>query len=125
MEREAPSDIYRMMRAIRSLAYNRELQPLVEGRIERAESKIRGYLLTNSLTATRIGPYQVEINEEGDIDYSRLPVDDNWQQLSLPQVTGSQEAAEVSADSGNGMISRENVLQIIERRQSDVIVPER
>ena len=116
--------MYRLMRAVRSLAYNRELKPLVEGRIERAESKIRGYLLTNSLTATRIGPYQVEMNEEGDIAYSRLLVDE-WEQLPLPQVTGSREAAEVSADSGNGMISRENVLQIFEQRLSDVIVHDR
>ena len=54
----------RLMRSIRSLAYNRELQPLVEDRIERAEANLRGYLLTNGLAATRVGPYQVDMDEE-------------------------------------------------------------
>ena len=66
MEREGPEVMVRLMRSIRSLAYNRELQPLVEDRIERAESSLRGYLLINGLAATRVGFYQVEMDEEGD-----------------------------------------------------------
>ena len=92
MERERPDEVYRLMRAIRSLSYNRGLQPLVEGRIERAESKLRGYLLKQNLTATRVGPYEVEMDEEGDISLSRLPVDDGWEQLSLPRLVSSQTA---------------------------------
>jgi hypothetical protein len=90
MEREGPEVMVRLMRSIRSLAYNRELKPLVEDRIERAEASLRGYLLTNGLAATRVGPYQVEMDEEGDISLTRLPVDD-WQQLPLPQLNGSRE----------------------------------
>jgi hypothetical protein len=89
MERERPNEMVRLMRAIRSLAYNRELQPLVEGRIERAESKLRGYLIRQNLTVTRIGPYEVELDGEGDILLSRLPMDDGWEQLSLPRLDSS------------------------------------
>ena len=92
MERERPNEMVRLMRAIRSLAYNRELQPLVEGRIERAESKLRGYLIRQDLTATRIGPYEVEMDGDGEILLSRLPMDDGWEQLSLPRMVVSQSA---------------------------------
>ena len=74
--------------AIRSLAYNRELQPLVEDKIERAEASIRGYLLVNGVATARVGPYQVDMDEEGDISLTRLPVDD-WQQMPLSQLGGS------------------------------------
>ena len=92
MERERPNEMVRLMRAIRSLAYNRELQPLVEGRIERAETVLRGYLIRQNSTATRIGPYEVEMDGDGEILLSRLPVDDGWEQLSLPRLAGSQSA---------------------------------
>lgn len=85
MEREGVQETLRLMRSIRSLAYNRELQPQVEKRIERAEASIRGYLLKQSLMTTQIGPYEVKLDEEGDISLTRRPVDDDWQQLSLPR----------------------------------------
>ena len=91
MEREAAAETYRLMRAIRSLAYNRNLKPVIEGRIERAEAKVRGYMMVNELSSTRIGAFEVEMGEEGDLSLTRLQMDE-WQQLSLPRV----------ADSGNG-----------------------
>ena len=100
MEREGLEVVVRLMRSIRSLAYNRELQPLVEDRIERAEANLRGYLLTNGLAATRVGPYQVEMDEEGDIFLARLPGDD-WQQLPLPQLDGSRESSAASGGAGD------------------------
>ena len=87
MERERPDEVVRLMRAIRSLAYNRGLKPLVEERIERAESKLRGYLLRQNSTAERIGSYEVEMDEDGEISLSLLPVDDGWNQLALPQIS--------------------------------------
>jgi hypothetical protein len=99
MERESPDERYRLMRAIRSLAYNRELQPLVDARIERAESRIRGYLLTRDLPAVRLGAYLVEMDEAGDLRLSRLSVDE-WQQMMLlnledpASVPGPEEGGE-------------------------------
>ena len=90
MELERAEETFRLMRAIRSLAYNRALQPLVEGRIERAEAKIRSHLMIHDLETTRIGQFQVVMDEEGDITLSRLPLDGDWQQMSLPRVVGSQ-----------------------------------
>ena len=89
MERGSPEEAYRLMRAVRSLAFNRTLQPLVVDRIVRAESKIRGYLLTHDLEATRLGAYLVEMDEDGDLHLSRLAVDD-WQQMKLPSLDGSE-----------------------------------
>ena len=91
MEREAAAEAYRLMRAVRSLAYNRELRPVIEGRIERAEAKVRRHMMVNGLSATRIGAFEVEMDEEGDLSLTRLQLDE-WQQLSLPRV----------ADTGNG-----------------------
>ena len=95
MEREGPEVMVRLMRSIRSLAYNRELQPLVEDRIERAEANLRGYLMANDLRSARIGLYEVGMDEEGGISLERLPTDD-WQQLSLPQLDGSREPPSAS-----------------------------
>ncbi len=100
MEREGLEVMVRMMRSIRSLAYNRELQPLVEDRIERAEASLRGYLLVNGLATARVGPYQVDMDEEGDISLTRLPVDD-WQQVPLPQLDGSRELSSTPDVSGD------------------------
>ena len=91
MEREAAAEAYRLMRAVRSLAYNRNLKPVIEGRIERAEAKVRGYMMVNELSSTRIGAFEVDMDEDGDLSLTRLQLDD-WQQLSLPRV----------ADTGNG-----------------------
>ena len=99
MEREGPEVAIRLMRSIRSLAYNRELQPLVEDRIERSEASLRSYLLINGLTTTRVGPYQVDMDKDGGISLTRLPVDD-WQQLPMPKLDGSEEPSSASNSAG-------------------------
>lgn len=93
MEREATAETFRLMRAVRSLAYNRELKPVIEGRIERAETNIRGYMLANSLRTTQIGAFEVEMDEDGDLALSRLPMDE-WEQMPLPRVSEFQEEDE-------------------------------
>ena len=100
MEREGPEVMVRLIRSIRSLAYNRKLQPLVEDRIERAEASLRGYMSTNGLAATRVGPYQVDMDEEGGISLALQPGDD-WQQLPLSQLDGSQEPSSSSGGDGD------------------------
>ena len=107
MGKEAPADRYHVMRATRSLAYNRELKPVIVGRIERAEATIRGYLLGQGLASTQIGAYEIAMDEEGDISYTRISTDD-WQQLELSQSADVQESAGVTHESvvifstGNG-----------------------
>ena len=93
MEREPPVEKYRVMRAIRSLAYNRELKPVIDGRIERAETKVRGFMLVNGLTSTRIGAFQIDMDEDGDLELERLQMDE-WQQLSIPRVNELQRKSE-------------------------------
>jgi hypothetical protein len=94
MEREPPEVARRLMRACRSLTYNRDLQPLIEERIERAEGTLRGHLLAKDVTSVRLGPYQVEIRAEGSIELEQIDVD-GWQQMPLPQ-EAAREQSEVS-----------------------------
>ena len=82
MEREGLESTVRVLRAIRSLAYNRRLQPLVEERIERAEATIRSHLILQGTAETQIGPYEVQTNEHDEIRITRLAVDE-WQQMPL------------------------------------------
>ena len=57
-------------------------------------------MLVNNLTSTRIGVFQINLNEENEISLSRLAID-NWQQLSLPQVSALEVAAEMLDDPGD------------------------
>jgi len=82
MEREGPESTIRLLRAIRSLAYNRRLQPLVEQRIERAEATIRSHLILQGTAEIQIAPYEVQASEDDDIQLTRLSVDE-WQQMPL------------------------------------------
>lgn len=49
----------RVYRAIRSLAYNRDLKQTVERRIERAEDRIFAYMGLRGLEELRLGCYHV------------------------------------------------------------------
>ena len=82
MEREGPESTIRLLRAIRSLAYNRHLQPLVEERIARAEATIRSHLILSGTAETQIGPYEIQANDNNEIQITRLSVDE-WQQMPL------------------------------------------
>ena len=117
MEREAPAERYRVMRAVRSLAYNRELKPVIDGRIERAEAKVRGYMLASDQTTTRIGAFQVDIDEDGDLALTRLQMDD-WQQLSLPRVTESHRDVEETIEAEEPIVADVRIDRAIEQRHS-------
>jgi hypothetical protein len=69
-------------RAIRSLIHNRQLQPLVSERIERAEATIRSGLLVNDTTELRVGNFEVILDESNRINLNRLTVD-GWRQVPL------------------------------------------
>jgi hypothetical protein len=104
MERAAPEATIRLIRAIRSLAYNRQLQPLVEERIERAEATIRSHLLLQDATEVQVGPYEVQMNGSDEIQITRLSVDE-WQQMPL-------SLTEESDDYFDGMPQLDGVLQV-------------
>ena len=82
MEREGLESTVRVLRAIRSLAYNRRLRPLVEERIERAEATIRSHLILRGTAEAQVGPYGVQTNERNEIKITRLSIDE-WQQMPL------------------------------------------
>lgn len=95
MEREGPETTIRLVRAIRSLAYNRRLQPLVEDRIERAEATIRNYLLLQDTTEAQIGPYEMKVDREGEIEVSQL-AQDGWRQMQLLTIAKRQHSVDGS-----------------------------
>jgi hypothetical protein len=78
MERELQVDRYRILRAVRSLAYNREMKPVIEGRIERAEAKVRGFMMINGLSSSRIGAFKVIMDEDGDISLNHGMTPKKW-----------------------------------------------
>lgn len=83
MEREGVEDTARVLRAIRSLVYNRRILPIIERRIFQAETTIRAHLLVRNSTENQVGPYQVEVDEEDDIRVTQTAFDE-WNQLELP-----------------------------------------
>lgn len=83
MEREGVEDTARVLRAIRSLVYNRRVLPIIERRIFQAETTIRAHLLIRNSTDSQIGPYEVEVDEDNNIRVTRTAVDE-WRQLHLP-----------------------------------------
>ena len=90
MEREGLESTVRVLRAIRSLAYNRRLQPLVEERIERAEATIRSHLILRGTAEAQIGPYEIQTNEDDEITINRLAIDE-WQQMPLSVREGGRD----------------------------------
>lgn len=82
MEKEGLDDTVRLLRAIRSLSYNRSLQPLVERRIAQAEAIIRNRFVLEGAMEVRVGPYEVKMGESDEIRLTRVPVD-GWRQAPL------------------------------------------
>jgi predicted RNA-binding Zn-ribbon protein involved in translation (DUF1610 family) len=82
MEREQPTAKRAVIRAVRSLAINSEKAVVIYRRIERAEERIRGYLLANGLASANLGGYQVDLEGE-EIRLIPLPPPDA-KQLPLP-----------------------------------------
>lgn len=93
--REISSSDYRLIRAARSLAYNRQYLPVISGRLERAEDKIRTYLLMAGVSEKDIGPLSVEMDPNGYIDVTFNTLD-GWEQLSIPTDDFTHELKEAS-----------------------------
>ena len=85
MERERPPVDPRVVRAVASLARNRKLKAVVERRIEKAESRIKAYLLLHGITSAHLGRYHVEMNDEGELELTPLSLLDG-RQPPLPGV---------------------------------------
>jgi hypothetical protein len=60
---ETSKPTIRDLRAVRSLLYNRLLLEVVQRRIEKAETILLSYLLTQGSSMAQIGPYLVELDE--------------------------------------------------------------
>ena len=84
MEREHLSLDRQTIRAIRSLAWNRALLPIIEDRIFRAEQLILAYLTIQGTTQACLGAFEVELEDET-IRITQLQTDD-WAQMPLPRV---------------------------------------
>lgn len=87
-ERESPASNYETalspIRAVRSLAWNRRVLPIIQARLERAESVVRAHLLLNGNSCLRIGAYEISLNGDEEIIVHQVATDD-WQQLPLPE----------------------------------------
>ena len=86
------------IRAARSFEYNRDLQPKVEARLEKARSRLKAYLMLNGATSVRLGNYQAEL-VDGDLVVTRTPPD-GWEQLQMEGLSAGQahEPATEDAD---------------------------
>ena len=70
------------IRAVRSFERNRALLPKTEERLQKARGILEAYLLRSGQDQARLGGYQVERNENGDLVVTKLPPD-GWEQLEL------------------------------------------
>ncbi len=73
------------LRAVRSLAWNRQLLPIIQERYNRAENIVRSRLLVRGGESVHVGPYEVSLTEDQDIGLT-WNGDDEWRQLHLPDV---------------------------------------
>lgn len=71
------------LRAVRSLAWNRQMLPIIQARYNRAEDIVRNRLLVRGEERIHVGPYEISLTEDQDIDLT-WNGDDEWKQLHLP-----------------------------------------
>ena len=71
----------RLIRAIRSLEYNRTLKTKAEERAQKAEATVKTHLELLETATAKVGGYQVEIID-GEVKVTYLP-QDGYQQLRL------------------------------------------
>lgn len=99
------------VRAVRSLAWNRKMLPVVQARMERAESVVRAHLLLNGNGCLRVGPYEISLNGDGEIVVNRIETSD-WRQLPLPESelpkVGDVEEIAGTIRSDNGLSANTN-----------------
>jgi hypothetical protein len=71
-------DQERALHAAKSYAFNEELKPKIEERMENARSQMESYLLRTGQTAVRLRRYQIELRD-GHLHVSMAPPD-GWEQ---------------------------------------------
>ena len=91
-------EILRAIRAARSYEYNRVLRPKVEARLERAQSRLKSYLMLSGATSARLGGYQVELID-GELVVNELPPD-GWEQLEMERHSPGEAHERASPDTG-------------------------
>jgi hypothetical protein len=83
MEREKSMVTPRVVRAVRSLVYNRLLLERVLQRIEKAEAIVLSYLLARGDSTTQIGLFHVELDEANHLTITRAEAE-GWEQMIIP-----------------------------------------
>ena len=73
-----------LLRAVRSLTWNRLMLPLIQARLERAERIVRSQLFLVGEEHLQVGPYGVTLNQNGEIELT-WQANNDWQQLHLPE----------------------------------------
>src|SRR5689334_22694668 len=83
---------HRVARALSILEHNRRLKAVAEERIEKAESRVRSYLLLYGFTSARLAGFQIELDGD-ELKLTRLPSEGEAEQLSflLPETASATE----------------------------------
>src|SRR5689334_9301801 len=84
----------RVARALSILEHNRALKAVAEERIEKAENRVRSYLLLYGFTSARLAGFQIELDGD-DLHLTRLPSEEEAEQLAFlfPEMApGTREA---------------------------------
>lgn len=86
MKMEAPprASERQLLRAARSLHYNRERLALIQARIERATETIESHLALAGLGVLSLGCYEIVL-VEGEIELTRREPESDLSQLPLPE----------------------------------------
>jgi hypothetical protein len=84
---------HRVARALSILAHNRALKAVAEGRIEKAESRVRSYLLLYGFTSARLAGFQVELDGD-ELHLTRLPAEEEAEQLAFWLAETAPDTAE-------------------------------
>src|SRR5690349_6823770 len=85
---------HRVARALSSLEHNRALKAAAEGRIEKAEYRVRSYLLLYGFTSARLAGFQIELDGD-ELHLTRLPAEEAAEQLAFwlaEPAPGAEEA---------------------------------
>jgi predicted RNA-binding Zn-ribbon protein involved in translation (DUF1610 family) len=73
---------HKVARALSILEHNRALKAIAEGRIEKAESRVRSYLLLYGFTSARLAGFQIELDGD-ELHLTRLPIEEDAEQLAF------------------------------------------
>jgi hypothetical protein len=79
-----------LYRAIRSYQHNRQLLPAIERRLDTAQAKIKAALLVEE-GPIRLGPFRIEMDQQGRVTVEQIATDDGWEQLVIDDLEGEIE----------------------------------